>query len=232
MAEQSTGMAGKVSSGVEQLIERLRDDGVRQGRDEAQRIVEDAEHRATWLIDQAREQAEQMLTQAREESERLRRSGEEALQIAARDAVLNMKGFLSERFAVEVRRLVGEQLRDEDLLRQMILEIAGRVRDDIGLDDADRLEVLLPRDVVGLDELRQHPEALKEGTLSHFVLAVAQSLLRDGVTFGHGSSDQCGICLRLSGQDLEVELTDQAVAKLLLAHLQPRFRALLEGIVR
>lgn len=232
MADNNQALAGKVSHGVEQLIERLRDDGVRQGRAEAQRIVDDAEHRASWLISQAREQADEMLLKAREEAERLRRSGEEALQIAARDAVLNMKGFLSERFAVEVRRLVGEQMRDETLLRDLILAIAGRVREDMDLDKAASLEVLLPRDVVGLDELRHHPETLKEGTLSHFVLAVAQSLLRDGVSFAVGDAGQSGIRIRLVGQDLEVELTDETVARLLLTHLQPRFRALVEGIVR
>ena len=232
MADNNQALAGKVSHGVEQLIERLRDDGVRQGRAEAQRIVDDAEHRATWLISQSREQADEMLLKAREEAERLRRSGEEALQIAARDAVLNMKGFLSERFAVEVRRLVGEQMRDETLLRDLILAIAGRVREDMDLDKAASLEVLLPRDVVGLDELRHHPETLKEGTLSHFVLAVAQSLLRDGVNFAVGDAGQNGIRIRLVGQDLEVELTDETVARLLLTHLQPRFRALVEGIVR
>ena len=232
MAENNQALSDKVSHGVEQLIERLRDDGVKQGRAEAQRIVDDAEHRATWLINQAREQADEMLLKAREEAERLRRSGEEALQIAARDAVLNMKGFLSERFAVEVRRLVGEQMRDEALLRDLILAIAGRVREDMDLDKAAALEVLLPRDVIGLDELRHHPETLKEGTLSHFVLAVAQSLLREGVTFSVGEARQSGIRIRLVGQDLEVELTDETVARLLLTHLQPRFRALVEGIVR
>ncbi|MFO7578732.1 MULTISPECIES: hypothetical protein [Nitrosomonas] len=232
MANHNAGMAGKVSSGVEQLITRLREEGVQQGREEAQRIVEDAERRATWLTNQARAQAEEMLIKARDEAERLRRSGEEALQIAARDAVLNMKGFLGERFAIEVRRLIGEQLRDEALLREMILTIAGRVREDMGLDQVEQIEVLLPRDVIGLDELRRHPETLKEGSLSHFVLAIAQSLLREGVTFNHTPVDQRGITLRLTGQDLEVELTDEAIARLLLAHLQPRFRALLEGIVR
>lgn len=34
------------------------------------------------------------------------------------------------------------------------------------------------------------------------------------------------------GQEVEVDLTDQAIAKLLLRHLQPRFRALLEGVIR
>jgi len=232
MTDQKTDMPNKVSAGVEQLIQQLREDGVKQGREEAQRIVENAERRAAWLVSQAREQADEMLINARDEAERLRRSGEEALQIAARDAVLKMKSFLSERFAGEVRRLIGEQLHDEALLRELILTVAGRVRDDMGLDQAKRVEVLLPRDVIGLDELRHNPETLKEGGLSHFVLAVAQSLLRDGVTFSHGSADQCGITLRLSGEALEVELTDEGIARLLLAHLQPRFRALLEGVVR
>lgn len=232
MTDQKTDMPGKVSAGVEQLIQQLREDGVKQGREEAQRIVENAERRAAWLVSQAREQADEMLINARDEAERLRRSGEEALQIAARDAVLKMKSFLSERFAGEVRRLIGEQLHDEALLRELILTVAGRVRDDMGLDQAEQVEVLLPRDVIGLDELRHNPETLKEGSLSHFVLAVAQSLLRDGVTFSHGSPDQCGITLRLSGEALEVELTDEGIARLLLTHLQPRFRALLEGVVR
>lgn len=232
MSENNRALSNGISRGVEDLIERLRDDGVKQGRSEAQRIVEDAEHRATWLIEQARQQADEILLKARDEAERLRRSGEEALQIAARDAVLNMKGFLGERFAVEVRRLVGEQMRDETLLRDLILAIAGRVREDMDLDRSAELEILLPRDVIGLEELRCHPETLKEGTLSHFVLAVAQSMLREGVTFAVGEGEQRGIRVRLVGQDLEVELTDETVARLLLTHLQPRFRALVEGIVR
>lgn len=232
MTDQKKGMQSKVSAGVEALIERLREDGVNQGREEAQRIVENAERRAAWLVSQAREQADEMLINARDEAERLRRSGEEALRIAKRDAVLKMKSFLSERFAVEVQRLIGEQLHDEALLRQLILTVAGRVRDDIGLDQAKTIEVLLPRDVIGLDELRHNPETLKEGSLSRFVLAVAQSLLREGVTFSNGPPDQCGITLRLSREGLEVELTDEGIARLLLAHLQPRFRALLEGVVR
>jgi len=232
MTNQKSNMPGKVSAGVEQLIERLREDGVKQGYEEAQRIVENAERRAAWLTSQAREQVDEMLINARDEVDRLRRSGEEALQIAARDAVLKMKSFLSERFAVEVQRLIGEQFHDEELLRQLILTVAGRVREDMDLDQSKKIEVLLPRDVIGLDELRHNPETLKEGSLSRFVLTIAQSLLREGVTFSNGSPDQSGITLRLSEQDLEVELTDEGIARLLLAHLQPRFRALLEGVVR
>jgi V/A-type H+-transporting ATPase subunit E len=41
-----------------------------------------------------------------------------------------------------------------------------------------------------------------------------------------------GIRLRLVDHDVTLELTDKAVASLILQHLQPRFRALIEGIVK
>jgi V/A-type H+-transporting ATPase subunit E len=35
--------------------------------------------------------------------------------------------------------------------------------------------------------------------------------------------------VRVVGEDLEIDLTDEAVAQLLLKHLLPRYRAILEG---
>ena len=32
-------------------------------------------------------------------------------------------------------------------------------------------------------------------------------------------------------EELQIDLTDQAIANLLLKHLQPRFRAVMEGLV-
>ena len=36
----------------------------------------------------------------------------------------------------------------------------------------------------------------------------------------------------MKDEDIVLDLTDEAVAGLLLLHLQPRFRAILEGIVK
>ena len=231
MANQ-TETANAASSGVESLIERLRDEGVARGREEAERITSDAQHRANWIIEQAEEEAALIREKARTESTQLRKGGEEALQVAARDAVLQLKSFLAERFANEVRRVVGKELRDEAFLQQLILEVAGRVRDDAALERGGPTELLLPRDVIGLDELRRHPEALKEGTLSYFVLELAGQMLREGVTFQVAGDGSAGLRIRLTEQDVEIELTERAVAELLLHHLQPRFRAFLEGMVK
>ena len=220
-----------LSNGVETLIERLRDEGIAKGRQEAELIVRDAEHRAEWLVGQAQEEADRILAKAREASERLKRSTHEALQVAARDTVLDLKSHLSAQFTAQVGRLVSRELSDEALLEKLILELVGRVREGVQLDEAQRGEVVLPRDVIGIEELRRHPEQLKKGTLSHFVLVMAEEMLREGISFSVSEDEQKGLRLRLNEGEMEIDLTVDAVTALLMAHLQPRFRALLEGIV-
>ena len=94
------------------------------------------------------------------------------------------------------------------------------------------IRVLLPRALVGLEELRRNPLELSEGSLSHFVLSVAGNVLAEGVSFGVADNDARGIYLHPEDKNVEIELTDEAVSALLLQHLQPRFRAILEGTVR
>lgn len=221
-----------ISSGVEDLIERLIQDGVSEGQERAERIVTDAERRAEWLVEQAHEEAEAIREEARSEAQRLRRSGKEALHTAARDAILELKETLMHRFADQLRSLIATEMQREDFLQRLILELAGNARETAGVDRTDRVEVVLPRDVVGLEELRRNPEELREGTLSYFAATLMRDVIHEGVTFTTSEETQTGIRLRLLDHDIEVDLTDESVATLLLQHLQPRFRALVEGIIK
>jgi V/A-type H+-transporting ATPase subunit E len=219
-----------VSHGVDELIDRLRDEGVRAGRDEAERVVADAEARARWLVEQAQDEATNLIEKARAESQALRSSADDALQVAARDMLLSLRERLTHRFAGEVRRLVSDQLRDKDFLKQLIFEIAGKQREII--DEGEEVEVLLPRKALEVGELRKDSGELQDGELTEFVLGITDSMLRDGVTIRVTDSDMEGISARLVKDEIQVEVTADAVSALLLEHLQPRFRALLEGIVR
>jgi V/A-type H+-transporting ATPase subunit E len=51
------------------------------------------------------------------------------------------------------------------------------------------------------------------------------------VSFARSGDDAGGIRIVLKDDGLVVDLTDAAVAEVILRHLQPRFRALLEGVV-
>ncbi len=222
----------KISAGVEQLIDRLRDEGVLAGRQRANEIVLDAERQAAELIAEAEQTARSMVAQAQLEVDRLKRGGEDALAIAMRDIVLKLKAQLSDVIGERVRRLIAKELQQEDFLRMLLLEVAGRVREDSRLDECENVEAILPRNLIGLQELRRRPLELEEGSLSHFIINVAADELREGVVFATSEELQGGLRIRLVDQDIQIDLTDEKLSELLLEHLQPRFRAMLEGMVK
>lgn len=219
----------QAASGVEALIERLRQQGIEKGQTEAAQLVEQAQHRADWLLEQAEQEAEQIRKQAKSDAERLRQAGEDALRIAARDVQLQLRESLARVFADRVRVMVDEQLDDKTFMQRLLKEIVCSVRDDTGIDE-DEVTVVLPAQFVGIEELRRNPHAYREGKLSQFVQQLLAEQLREGVSFDIG--DGKGLVIRFSGEDAEVDLSDRALAEMLLRHLQPRFRALLEGVIR
>ncbi len=231
MADQATDGNG-LSSGVDALIARLREEGVTAGRNEADRIVADAHAQAKRILDKANTEARERQETARRESDAYRDAGEAALKTAMRDTVLDMKATLMQRFSADVKRLVSHQLQDPDVLKQMILEVVGRVRADAGVGDEAEIEVILPEAAVGLEELRGNPEELQKGVPTGFVLGLTGEMLREGVTFSASEDVTAGVRVRMIESDITVDLTEEAVAALLLQHLQPRFRAILEGIVK
>jgi V/A-type H+-transporting ATPase subunit E len=222
--------AAQVASGVEALIDRLRNEGVNSGRTQAEQIVKEAEERADSIIEQAQKQAEQIVQQAREESQNLERAAQQALEVAFRDTRLALKSQLTQRFTGEVQRLVGDETEKPELLQKLILEVVGSVKETVA--EAKQVEVLLPRKVEGLEELSRNPEELEQGILTHFIRLITQDMLREGVSFGISKDNKGGLKLRLIEQEVVLELTDAAISEVILEHLQPRFRALLEGIVK
>jgi V/A-type H+-transporting ATPase subunit E len=220
-----------VSSGIDALINRLKKEGADEGRAEAQKLIAEAEARASDILAKADATAKSRTDDAAQESDRLKRAGKEALKVAMRDAVLELKDGLSGRFAQRVRGTIAKLSTDDDVVKRMILAVASRARDEVGVDNARELEVILPHAVIGLDELRLNPREMREGSLGQFALQSAADMLRAGVTFGRSSDGAGGIRIVLKDSGVVVDLTDAAVADVILRHLQPRFRAMLEGVV-
>lgn len=220
------------AAGVDALISRLRDEGVAKGRAEAARLEQEAQQEAARLTRAAEVEAERILAEARQAAEALKTAGQDALRLAMRDTVLELRAVLTREVNEKVHRLITTQMQRAEFLRRLILEVAGQGRDEAGLAPGDAMDIVLPRELVSIEELRRNPLELSEGSLSHFVLAVASEVLGDGVRFTVAEDDASGIRIRLHDKHVEIDLTDGKVAELILAHLQPRFRAILEGTVQ
>lgn len=229
---RETPPASATSAGVDALIRRLRDDGVAKGRTEAAQIEQEARQQAARIRSEAEAEAERLINDARQEAAALKTAGEDALRLAMRDTVLRMTAVLTGAISEKVRRLITTELEREEFLQRLILEVARRGRDEAGIEPGDQVEIVLPHELIGIEELRRNPLELREGSLSHFVLAVASEVLEEGVNFQVSDDEAHGIRIRLRNKQIEIDLSDEKVAELILAHLQPRFRAILEGTVK
>lgn len=222
--------AEETARGVEALIAQLRDDGVAAGQAEADRLIAAAQAEADRLRAEALADASQAQAEAMAQTDRYRKAGEEALNTAMRDAVLTMKATLMAQFEIDVQRMVSRTLADPEMVKAMVLELVGRARASVG--EVEAAEVILPADVVGPEAIRAQADDIQSGKLTQFVLGLSQEMLETGVTLYAADHSHGGIKARFQQGEVTLDLSDQAIAALLLQHLQPRFRAVLEGVIR
>jgi V/A-type H+-transporting ATPase subunit E len=220
--------AAAESTGVVDLIGRLRDQGIAQGRGQADALVAAAQKQAADILAAANRDAEAVAAKAKEEAGKLKAAGEDAIRLAMRDTILALEGDLLKDFVNRLRHMVKGVLADPAFLQRLILAVAGRAAPATAGKPA---EILLPAELVSLDDLRRKPEEAKPGTLMHFVLSTGGAALRDGMSFGVAEDGEAGIRVRVVDDDVQIDLTENAITELLLQHMLPRFRALLRGAV-
>ncbi len=222
----------QTASGVEALIERLKNEGVNAGQTRAEDIVLNAQKRAEWIVQEAEQEADHLISEARQQADDMLASAQDALQLAARDAFINLRDKLLNSFSEEVARVVGQKMQDRQFLEQLILALAAQVRESADMDQSAEMTLLLPETVIGTDELKKHPEDLKQGALSLFTAEVAGQMLRKGVRFEVADDLSGGLFIKLQEDGMEIDFSDETVAALLLEHIQPRFRSILQGMVK
>ncbi|KZM48686.1 hypothetical protein [Labrenzia sp. OB1] len=218
-------------AGVQALIERLKAEGVSAGQSEGEEIRAQATAKAEEIVFAARQKADGLLSEARAEAARETAATKDGLKVASRDLVLSLRNELGERIQQEASRLVATTLADETFLQKLILAMAANARENAAVSETEPMEIVLPEKVISFEELKQSPEAVEPGTLTHFVIALAGDVLREGVTFSTAPGLD-GIKVKLTDRDVCIDLTGEAIAALLKRHLQPRLRAVMEGVLR
>ena len=212
------------TTGVQELIDRLSQEGVAEGQQQAERIVADAQAKADGIVESARGQANEILKRAREDAQQFQAAGEDALRLAARDAVRDFGAKVHEGLRQRLQELVQHQMKDADVLKRMILAITRRATD--GLDD-EQLELLLPSDSLTEEEAQKSIQDGDPDALTQFMQGVIGQDLRDGLKAKMISRAGGGLTVRVVNQNVEIDLTDKAITELLAKHLLPRYRAIM-----
>ena len=214
------------ASGVQELIDRLSEEGVVEGKRQAELLTTRAEQSAAETLNHAEQKAKTIVQQAREEAERIQSAGQDALALAARDSVRHLESQIHDGFRNKLKRLIVHTLDDQEFLRRMILELT---RHSSPADDAGPVEVILPETVVSDEELQRRIEAGEEVELIDFVRELTGETIRGGFTLSTTDADEHGLRVRVKDQDVEIELTADAITNLLAKHLLPRFRSIIHN---
>lgn len=211
------------ASGVQDLITRIRDDGVQAGNKRAEEIMAEARREAARLLTEAQTQAEATHRKASAEIESFRHAALEALKLAARDTRLQLEAGVVAAFESHVKRLVVPVTYDGNYMRALIMVLAGQVAEQYPRDQ--QLEITVSDMLAGRDQENMQLDQ----TLREAVLGITDNMLREGVEIISSSEVTGGARVRLVGENLEFDLTNEAISKVLLKHLLPRYRSILEG---
>ena len=133
--------------------------------------------------------------------------------------MLDLKARVIAKFEEFVNRLVVSATRDEQLVRNVVLVIAGRAAEEF-VQDKD-VEIRISKALLG------EPTMANEAKLS--ILGLSTEMLREGIDLTPDDEIEGGARVRLIEEKLEIDLSDKAVAHLISQRLLPRFRSILEG---
>ena len=212
----------KSSSGVQELIDRIRDQGVQAAQAEVERLLHRARQEADAIVSQTQAEAEATQAKARAETEAYRQASLDALRLAARDTVLDLEARVLARFEEFVKRLVVSATRDKELVRSIVLVLAGHAAEEFIQDK--EIEVRISS---ALLEGQTGPVFQEEGKLA--ILGLSSDMLREGLELVSDSEIEGGARVRLVQDKLEIDLSDRAIARMISQRLIPRFKAILEG---
>jgi V/A-type H+-transporting ATPase subunit E len=217
--------AHPTASGVQALIDTLREQGVTAGQAEAERIIAAAKHDADTLVASAKHDATRIRESAEREVDNERRAAHEALKLAARDTALELKSHLVSRFRSQLGTLVHDTLRDPEVLKAVVLELARDTRDHLEHNHANK-----PTRILIHTDAKETEADKTDDPLADLTRTIAHDMLKNSVTIAaEPSHKRTGMRVQITDEDVEIDLSDAAVTDLLAQHLLPRFRDLLEG---
>ncbi len=192
--------------GLDQVLEDLRERGIKAGREEGERIVAEAKEKAARILEDAKREAEAIRKKAQADAEKLRHQMESELRAAA-DAALSafrqalVKSFALPTISKDVEAVVSKPDFLEKLLAQVIQGFVAS-----GFEKSD-LEVLLPED--------------KKKELEAHLVARLKARAGSGVKISY---ERIRFGFKIRNNRLELDFSDGAFDELFLHYISNRFK--------
>jgi V/A-type H+/Na+-transporting ATPase subunit E len=195
---------------VQELIDKIKKDGVASAENAASEIISKAEKQAAEIIAEAQAKADGIIKTAKAETARMEKASEDAIRQAGRNSILSFRDSITREFSALVAA-ESAKAYSKELLAKLIPET---VKTWCEKTDAHDVSVLL-----GTKELAELETGLR---------AALKTQLADGLTIKADDSLSGGFRIGIKDGAAFYDFSAEAVAGLFSAYLNPRTAALMK----
>lgn len=195
---------------VEELIDRIKKDGVTAAENSASEKINQAQKEADKIILNAKEEADKILRQAKEETARLEKAGEDAIKQAGRNLLLTFRDSITKELSVLVSEEISKNY-SKDMLTKLIPEV---IKEWAKNTSAEDVSVLLNE-----KDLNDVEAGLK---------AALKAEIEKGLTLKADGSVANGFRIGVKDGAAFYDYSAEAVAELFSAYLNPRIASLMK----
>ena len=195
---------------LNELIDRIKKEGVEAADAEAAAIIDTAKADAEKIIADAKAKADKMISDAKAENEKMLRSSEDAIKQAGRNLLISFRESVTRELRAVTEREVESVYRSPQLAPLIIKAVEAWSKDP----DTGDLGVIL------------NSEDLKE--LEDELLAALKDRMLEGVTLKAGDGFDKGFRIAVNSDGAYYDYSAEAVVDMLSAYLSPKVTALLK----
>lgn len=201
-----------MSNKLQELTDRLYNEGLSRGREEGELLLANARKEADEILAAARREAESIVKDARENADKLRSKAESDIRMASEQSLQATRKDIEDLLLNTVcADKVSAALKDEDLIKEMIMSVASRF--DSG--ETEDLSLVLP------EELRSK--------LEPWVASELKKALGKKVEASFSKKISGGFTIGPKDGSWYVSFSDETFRELICEYLRPVTRKLLFG---
>ncbi len=197
---------------LQELTDKLYNDGLSKGREEGERLLEEARSQADDIIAKARKEAESIVSEAHRQADDYSQKVNSDLKMAAAQSFQATKSDIENLI---IGKFAGEEVKSTlsspDFVKQFLQAIAEK----FSPDDASDLSVVLP--------------ASLQGELEPFVKGQLSKVLGKGISASFSKKLSGGFNIGPKDGGYFISMTDETFNELITEYLRPVTKKLLFG---
>jgi V/A-type H+-transporting ATPase subunit E len=195
---------------LKELLEKIKQEGVREAEQQADQIKKLAEQEASRIVTEAKKDAQSYLEKVKTEASQFEAASREAIKQAGRDLILSIKSeiksLVESILHMEIRNALDARLLKDALLS--LLQAWGKSR-------GEEIQIQLPEKVAN--------------EVQRYILSKLKAEIKKGVEIKPSSQLEAGFRVAEKDGSAYYDFTDRGLTEYLMEYLNPKVRELLKG---